>query len=115
MLVGSGNISFQDNKADTGAALYILSDSFLLLNFSSFQFRIINNFANAYGGTIFIDCLLSNATIYGQCHWLLYCHDNLCRDNLHYISNCRVRISTNVYCSNFLRKSTSSNVKHIDC
>ena len=41
---------------------------------------------------------------YSQCHWLLYSHENLCRDNLHYISNCRVRISTNVYCNNFLNQ-----------
>ena len=62
MLVGNGNTSFQDNKADNGATLH-LSDSFLLFNFSSFQFRIINNFANTYGGAIFIDCLLSNANV----------------------------------------------------
>ena len=100
LLVGKGNTSFQDNKADTGAALYI-SDSFLLLNFSSFQFRIINNFANAYGGAIFIDFLLSNANR-SQCHWLLYSHDNLCRDTLYYISNCRVTINTNTFCNSFL-------------
>ena len=64
------NTTFQDNKAETGAALY-MSDSFLLLNFSSFQFRIINNFANAYGGAIFVDFLLSNVNR-SQCYWLLY-------------------------------------------
>ena len=112
MLVGIGNTSFQDNKADTGAAMH-LSDSFLLLNFSSFQFRIINNFAYTYGGAIFIDCSLSNATIYSQCHWLLYSHEDSCRDNLYYISNCRVRISTNLHCSNFLNQQLRSNVKHI--
>ena len=100
ILVGNGNTSFQDNKADNGAALH-LSDSFLLLNYSSFQFRIINNFANAYGGAIFTDFLLSNVNRC-QCHWLLYSHDNFCRDNLYKISNCAVTINTNLFCNNFL-------------
>ena len=51
ILVGNGNTNSQDTKADTDAALH-LSDLFPLFNYvySSFQFRIINNFANAYGG-----------------------------------------------------------------
>ena len=100
ILVGNGNTSFHDNKADTGAALHI-SNSFLLLNFFSFQFKIINNFANTYGGAIFIDYLFSNVNR-THCHWLLYSHDDFCRDTLYYIHNCNVIIKTNIFCSNFL-------------
>ena len=54
IMVVTGNTSFHQNKADTGAAMHI-SDSFLLFNFSSFHFTITNNLANTYGGAIFID------------------------------------------------------------
>ena len=99
-MVVTENTSFHQNKADTGAALHI-SDSFLLFNFSSFHFTIIDNLANTYGGAIFIDFLLSNVNR-TQCHWLLYSHDDFSRDTLYYISNCRVIIRTNLFCNNFL-------------
>ena len=45
--------------------------------------------------------LLSNVNC-TQCHWLLYSHDDFCRDTLYYISNCRMIIRTNLFCNNFL-------------
>ena len=45
ILVGSGTSRFQNNIADLGAALH-LTNSFLPLNISSFQFDIRNNLAN---------------------------------------------------------------------
>ena len=111
ILVGNGNTKFQDNNGDTGGALH-MSDSFLLLNFSSFQFSIKNNFANSYGGAIFIEFSLSNVNR-SQCHWLLYYHDEFCRDDLYHFGNCKMSINTNLFCSNFLSTALSTSSVYI--
>ena len=103
-LVGHGRTVFEDNEADTGAALR-LTDSYLLLNYSSFQLDMVSNFANSYGGAIFIDFQLSN--IYrSQCHWLLYPNDNFCNVTMHYYNGCTVPVVmyTVLFCELFLRE-----------
>ena len=58
-LVGNGNTIFESNRADMGAALH-LSDSYILLNYSSFQFDFMSNLANSHRGAVFLDFQLSN-------------------------------------------------------
>jgi len=67
ILLGNGNSTLQHNQADIGAALH-LSDSYILLNYTSFQLKVIKNHANFYGGGIYVDFLLSNLN-QGQCHF----------------------------------------------
>ena len=111
MLVGNGTTKFLNNKADIGAAV-CLSNSFLLLNFISFQFDIRNNFANAYAGGIFVDFLLSNVNR-SQCHWLLYSYDNFCRNAFHQINNCTMLIDTTSFCDKFVKTRTVTSYIHI--
>ena len=103
-LVGHGRTVFKDNKADTGAALH-LTDSYVLLNYSSFQLDMVSNFANSYGGAIFIDFQLSNIYL-SQCHWLLYPNDNFCDVTLHYYNGCTVPVVmyTVLFCELFPRE-----------
>ena len=103
-LVGHGNTTFEGNEADTGAALR-LSDSYLLLNYSSFQLDMVSNFANSYGGAIFIDFQLSNINS-SQCHWLLYPNDNFCDVTMHYYDGCTVPVVmyTPLFCELFPRE-----------
>ena len=98
ILVGNGVTRFQNNKADVGAALY-LHKSYLLLNYSSFQFDIMDNLANEYGGAIYIDILFTNTYI-KQCHWLLYYsnYDEFCGNMYHCIYGCTISIYTKLFC-----------------
>ena len=95
-LVGNGNTIFESNRADTGAALH-LSDSYILLNYSSFQFDFMSNFANSYGGAVFMDFQLSNIN-HSQCYWLLYPKENFCYESLHNYSGCIVVMYTSLLC-----------------
>ena len=52
---------------ETAGAALRLSNSYILLNYSTFQFEICNNFANSYGGGIYIDFSLSSKDR-SQCH-----------------------------------------------
>jgi len=104
ILVSKGNITFQHNKATKGAGLY-LSDSYILLNYSSFHINIINNHANMYGGGIYVTFSLSNLDN-GQCHWLLFPPDNFCSVSTdffykHISDNCITSINTKPLCKEF--------------
>ena len=99
ILVGNGTTRFNRNKADAGAALR-LSNSYILLNYSTFQLDISNNFANAYGGGIFIDFSLSNKDR-SQCHWLLYPYDGFCRKETHGYKSCVMEIDAKLFCDLF--------------
>ena len=81
-----------------GAALH-LTNSFLTLNISSFQFDIRNNLANQYGGAIYIDFFLSN--IYqSQCHWLLYFFDRIYPTIFLKIQPCTIPVRPLLYWKN---------------
>ena len=112
-LVGNRNTTFINNSADTGAALH-LTDSYILLNYSSFQFNLISNFANSYGGAVFIDFRLSN--IYrSQCHWLLHPNDNFCSETMHNYTGCIVVMYTSLFCKLFPREvGVTSNISMIN-
>ena len=58
ILVGNGVSRFHNNRADVGAVIY-LRKSYLMLNFTSFQFDIRDHLANEYGGAIYIDLLFT--------------------------------------------------------
>ena len=94
MLVGNGSTIFQHNQADKGAALH-LSDSYLLLNYSSFQFDLRDNHANTSGGAIFIDFVLRT----GQCHWLFYPQSDFCTEISHETNNCTTVIYSDDFCN----------------
>ena len=107
ILVGKGNTTFRDNQATKGAALY-LSDSYILLNYSSFHINIFRNHANMYGGGIYILFSLSNLDN-GQCHWLLFPQDNFCSKSpdfyyRHVSNNCTSFINTEALCTEFSRQ-----------
>ena len=112
-LVGNGSTVFEGNEADTGAALR-LSDSYILLNYSSSQLDLVSNFANSYGGAIFIDFRLSN--IYrSQCHWLLNPNDNFCEETMHDYNGCTVVMYTALFCELFPREERiTSNMSMIN-
>ena len=95
-LVGNGTAIFEGNRAGIGAALH-MSDSYLLLNYSSFQFDLISNFANSYGGAIFMDFHLSNIN-HSQCHWLIYLKENFCDVTIHNYRGCIVVMHTSLLC-----------------
>ena len=104
ILVSKGNTTFQHNKANKGAALY-LSDSYILLNYSSSHINIINNHVNMYGGGIYVTFSLSNLDN-GQCHWLLFPQDNFCGISTdfsykHVSNNCTTHINTEALCKGF--------------
>ena len=63
ILVGNGTTRFYRTA---GAALR-LSNSYILPNYSTFQFEIYDNFANSYGGGIYIDFSLPSKDR-SQCH-----------------------------------------------
>ena len=112
MLVGNGNTTFEGNEADTGGAVH-LSDSYILLNYSSFQFDLKLNFVNSYGGAIFIDFPLSNINN-SQCHWLLYPNDDFCEVTMHDYDGCIVVMFTSLFCELFPRvKGITSEVSMI--
>ena len=93
ILVGYEVSSFQNNKADVGAALY-LCRSYLLLNFTSFQFNITDNLASEHGGAFYIDIFFSNE-YKQQCHWLLYfCDEPFCGKRYYQINSCTIPIDT---------------------
>ena len=112
-LVGNRNTTFKSNQADTGAALH-LTDSYILLNYSSFQLNLISNFANSYGGAVFIDFRLSN--IYrSQCHWLLHPNDSFCTEIMHNYNGCIVVMYTLLFCKLFPREvGVTSNISIIN-
>ena len=100
VLVGNGTTRFYRNKADAAAAL-CLSNSYILLNYSTFQFDISDNFANSYGGGIYIDFSLSNKDR-SQCHWLLSPYDGFCRKKTYrYNNNCTMAIDAKLFCDLF--------------
>ena len=111
ILVGNGVSRFHNNKADVGAALYICN-SYLLLNFSSFQFDIRDNFANEYGGVIYIDVLFTN-TYMKQCHWLLYYYDKFCSNMDHQINGCIIPIHARLLCKGDFKVRHSEGTSHI--
>ena len=112
-LVGNGTAIFEGNQADTGAALH-MSDSYVLLNYSSFQFDLISNFANSYGGAIFMDFQLSNIN-HSQCHWLIYPKENFCDEVLHNYGGCIVVMYTSLLCELLSReKGATSNISMIN-
>ena len=69
ILVGNDNTKFSYNRAESGAALYLI-DSYVLSYVSSFQLIFSHNFAIVRGGAIYID-LSANADVV-RCVWLLY-------------------------------------------
>ena len=97
ILVGKGNTTIQNNCAKTGAALH-LSNSYILLNYSSFQFNLINNRANLYGGGIYLD-FSSSKLDHSQCHWLLFAQNNFCQKYTHKLNDCSTHICTSTFCS----------------
>ena len=97
VLVGKGTTVFEHNEADTGAALY-LSDSYILLNYTSYQFHFIDNSANQHGGAIFVDFVLSNVDR-SQCHWLFYPQSDFCTEIFHETNNCTTVIYTAEFCN----------------
>ena len=112
-LVGNGSTIFEGNEADTGAALH-LSDSYILLNYSSFQLDMVSNFADSYGGAIFIDFQLSNIN-HSQCLWLLYPNDNFCDETMHDYNGCTVVMYTALFCELFPREErVVSNISMIN-
>ena len=113
ILVGKGVSRFQNNTADVGAALY-LRKSYLLLNFTSFQFDIIDNLATEYGGAIYLDILFTN-TYKRQCHWLLYFNAKFCGTVDHQINGCTIPIDAKLFCKGTfkIRHSTSEAISHI--
>ena len=112
-LVGNQNTTFKSNQADIGAAFH-LTDSYILLNYSSFQLNLVSNFANSYGGAVFIDFRLSN--IYrSQCHWLLHPNDNFCTEIMHNYNGCIVVMYTSLFCELFPREvGVTSNISMIN-
>ena len=108
ILVGKGNVSFQYNQADTGAALY-LTDSYLLLNYSSFNFNIVKNFANYHGGGVYVAFRLSNLH-HRQCHWLFYPPNNFCSKYVHKIHNCIMSVYTRLFCDHMKHQLAISNI-----
>ena len=111
-LVGNGNTIFESNQADMGAALH-LSDSYILLNYSSFQFDFMSNLANSHGGAIYLDFQLSNINN-SQCHWLLYSKENFCDETMHNYSGCIVVMYTSLLCKILPREEgVTSNVSMI--
>ncbi|XP_065884514.1 uncharacterized protein [Dysidea avara] len=92
ILVSNDSITFQDNQADAGAALY-LTNSYILMSYSSFQMDITNNFANLNGGGIFVEFLDP-----GQCHWLLYSQDDFCNAS-HVANDCETKLDTELFCN----------------
>ena len=111
ILVGNGVTRFQNNKAEVGAALY-LRRSYILLNFTSFQFDIRDNLANEYGGAIYIDILFANA-YKKQCHWLLYYYDEFCRNVDHQINGCTIPINTKLLCKRAFKIRHNEATSHI--
>ena len=112
-LVGNGTAIFESNQADTGAALH-LSDSYILLNYSSFQFDLMSNFANSYGGAVFLDFQLSNIKN-SQCHWLLHPKENFCDETLHNYNGCIVVMYTSLLCDLLPREEgVTSNISMIN-
>ena len=67
-LVGIGSTEFRKNRAESGAALYLI-DSYVISCVSSFQFNFFKNFAAIRGGAIFIEFTQ-------QCRWLVESVDN---------------------------------------
>ena len=113
ILVGKGVSRFQNNRADVGAALY-LRKSYILLNFTSFQFDIIDNLATEYGGAIYLDILFTNS-YKRQCHWLLYFNAKFCGNVDHQINGCTIPIDAKLFCKGTykIRHSTSEAISHI--
>ena len=111
ILVGRGFTRFQNNKADTGAALY-LRKSYLMLNFTSFQFDIRDNLATESGGAIYIDVLFAN-TYKKQCHWLLYFSAEFCRTMDHQINGCTIPIDARSFCKRASKIKHSKTTSHI--
>ena len=107
VLVGKGTTVFEHNEADTGAALY-LSDSYILLNYTSYQFHFVGNSANQHGGAIFVDFVLSNVDR-SQCHWLFHPQSDFCTEIFHETNNCTTVIYSGDFC-NEVPKNDAVNV-----
>jgi len=105
MVAGNGATTFLNNRADDAAGMH-LSDSYILLNYTSFQFYFINNFANLHGGAFYVDFPLSN-TDRSQCHWLFYPHYDFCSKFTHSTNNCRTYIDTSLFCKEIVRREPS--------
>ena len=111
ILVGVDSVLFQHNKADAGAAIYLIN-SYILLNYSSFQIGITNNLAFLYGGGIFIEFLSLGQN---QCHWLLYSSDDFCNITDHIANGCVTKIDTEEFCNELPKTDyTVSTVKIIN-
>ena len=93
ILVGNDLITFNDNLAEAGAAL-CLTNSYILLNHSSFHMDITNNFASLHGGGIYT-AFLNRA----QCHWLLYSQNNFCNATTHIVNDCETRTDSSLLCN----------------
>ena len=112
-LVGNGTNIFESNRADMGAALH-LSDSYILLNYSSFQFGFMSNLANSHGGAIYLDFQLSSINN-SQCHWLSYPKENFCDETMHNYSGCIVVMYTSLLCEILPREEgVTSNISMIN-
>ena len=108
ILVGKGNSIIKNNQAKTGAALH-LSNSYILLNYFSFQFNIVNNHADLFGGGIFVDFSMSSLD-HSQCHWLLFSEELFCEQYKHVYYNCTTRIITETFCNEFSRSEYAISV-----
>jgi len=96
MVAGNGATAFVSNQADIAAGMH-LSDSYILLNYASFQFDFIDNFANLHGGAFYVDFALSN-THHSQCNWLFHSHSDFCNNFTHTTNNCSTFIDTSLFC-----------------
>ncbi|XP_065912233.1 uncharacterized protein [Dysidea avara] len=105
ILVGKGKTTIKNNQATTGAALH-LSNSYVLLNYSSFQLNIIDNHADLFGGGIYVDFPLSSSDN-SQCHWLLFSEEKFCHEYEHVYNNCTTHIATSTFCSEILRSEAA--------
>ncbi|XP_065911404.1 uncharacterized protein [Dysidea avara] len=105
MVAGNGATTFLKNQADTAAGMH-LSDSYILLNYTSFHFDFMDNFANLHGGALYVDFALSN-TDHSQCHWLFYSHNTFCSNFTHRTNNCSTFIDTSLFCKVIAQKELS--------
>jgi len=113
ILVGIDNVIFQYNKANAGAAIY-LTNSYILLNYSSFQIDLTNNFAFLYGGGIFNEFLLLGQSN-DQCHWLLYSQNDFCEVTSHVANGCETKINTKLLCDELCKSDNAvSTVKIVN-
>jgi len=113
MVVGKGHTTFMYNRADNAAGMH-LSDSYILINYTSFKFDFINNFASLHGGAIYVDFALSNSD-HSQCHWLIYSNNDFCSNYAHITNNCSTYIDTSLFCKEIVQsKLAISSIKIVN-